>query len=1180
MEKRHTLLLVLFTFFWANAQVGINTTDPKALLDIPVTNAAAPSNTDGILIPRVTAFPAVNPTAAQNGMMVFLTQDVGSNLPGFYYWDGVYNIWVKIATGSFGATLDQSYDFGGPGSGSSIWADSGPVLISGYDGLHSTGFLGAGISFMSGSGPRMTWNPRKAAFRVGHAYSDQWDDANVGLGSFAAGDSGIASGEYATALGRFSQATGYSSFAMGPGTIASGDSATAMGYSATASGANATSLGLGPSANGSGSVAMGIGSGASGTGGISIGNAVLSQTVSEVALGGFNTTYIAGLNGSVTWNATDRIFSIGNGTSNTLRSNALTILKNGLATLPSVTNALIDAEPTGKAIVTKEWVSANSGSLDRAYDFGGSGLGRTITADGGAVTIAGTDGLISTGTANTGAVITVAGTGVRMLWNPRKAAFRVGGVIGTNWDDANTGANSFASGESTRASGQYSTALGKSNIASGYGAIAMGENTNSTGTTSSSFGYQTTASGTDATAMGTQSVASGSSSLAVGNTNTASGNASAAIGTAVTAGSLNEMALGRFSTTYTPGTNGANAFNLTDRILSVGNGSDASNRSNALIILKNGLATLPSVTNTLIAAEPTGKAIVTKEYLAANGGATLDEAYDHGGAGAGRSITADAGAVSIIGTDGFQVTGTNNAGATLSLSGAGTRMFFYPRKSAFRAGLVTASQWDDVNIGSASVAFGSNSAASGTAATALGGNTIASAEYSTALGFGSTASGNTSFAAGQNTSALSFSETTLGRFNTTYTPLSASAWNTADRLFSVGNGTSATVRSNALTILKNGLATLPSVTNALINAETTGKAIVTKEWVQANGGWGLTGNSGTTAGTNFIGTTDNEDLIFKRNNLVSGQIRNTLSAFGRSALANSEDNQNTAFGYSGLYQATTGNFNSAFGYMSLMDSNGSYNSAFGCQSAHNITEGQSNCAFGQLSLGGTTTGMFNSGFGRHTLLTNTTGSDNSALGYNADVSTGNLTNATAIGANAYVTASNTIVLGSIAGINEATDNVRVGIGLTAPGGQFQLSLDQGRKPGTNTWTIASDERLKTIHGSYQKGLPEIIRLNPISYNYKNVRDKTFDAEVLKTEYSGFSAQQVKEIFPEAVGTDDDGYLNLNIHPILIASVNALKELDQKNKNLENENAQLKNQITKQQELLEDLLERVSALEKK
>lgn len=30
--------------------------------------------------------------------------------------------------------------------------------------------------------------------------------------------------------------------------------------------------------------------------------------------------------------------------------------------------------------------------------------------------------------------------------------------------------------------------------------------------------------------------------------------------------------------------------------------------------------------------------------------------------------------------------------------------------------------------------------------------------------------------------------------------------------------------------------------------------------------WSLTGNTGTTAGTNFIGTTDNKDLVFKTNN--------------------------------------------------------------------------------------------------------------------------------------------------------------------------------------------------------------------------------------------------------------------------------------------------------------------------
>jgi hypothetical protein len=104
-----------------------------------------------------------------------------------------------------------------------------------------------------------------------------------------------------------------------------------------------------------------------------------------------------------------------------------------------------------------------------------------------------------------------------------------------------------------------------------------------------------------------------------------------------------------------------------------------------------------------------------------------------------------------------------------------------------------------------------------------------------------------------------------------------------------------------------------------------------------------------------------------------------------------------------------------------------------------------------------------------------------------------------------------------------------------------LSLDQGRKPGTNTWTVVSDERLKDIHGPYSKGLNEILKLNPVTYNYKNVGERTFAPEVLKTTAVGFSAQEVQKVFPEAVGVDDDGYLNFNMHAILMAYTNAIKE---------------------------------------
>ena len=88
---------IFLCFFSAAAQVGINTTDPKAQLDIAIENPAAPGATDGILIPRITNFPATAPTTAQHGMMVFLSQ-AQSNYPvGFYYWNATTSTWEGLS---------------------------------------------------------------------------------------------------------------------------------------------------------------------------------------------------------------------------------------------------------------------------------------------------------------------------------------------------------------------------------------------------------------------------------------------------------------------------------------------------------------------------------------------------------------------------------------------------------------------------------------------------------------------------------------------------------------------------------------------------------------------------------------------------------------------------------------------------------------------------------------------------------------------------------------------------------------------------------------------------------------------------------------------------------------------------------------------------------------------------
>ncbi|MAP81327.1 MAG: hypothetical protein CL526_09585 [Aequorivita sp.] len=104
------LLFVLFISTSIKAQVGINNTDPKSILDISASSITAPSNTDGILIPRVNDFPAVNPGSDQNGMMIFLQNSVGTQSKGFYYWDHPNSRWFSVGAEEWQPGTNSSGD--------------------------------------------------------------------------------------------------------------------------------------------------------------------------------------------------------------------------------------------------------------------------------------------------------------------------------------------------------------------------------------------------------------------------------------------------------------------------------------------------------------------------------------------------------------------------------------------------------------------------------------------------------------------------------------------------------------------------------------------------------------------------------------------------------------------------------------------------------------------------------------------------------------------------------------------------------------------------------------------------------------------------------------------------------------------------------------------------------------
>ena len=166
----------------------------------------------------------------------------------------------------------------------------------------------------------------------------------------------------------------------------------------------------------------------------------------------------------------------------------------------------------------------------------------------------------------------------------------------------------------------------------------------------------------------------------------------------------------------------------------------------------------------------------------------------------------------------LSATGTYGTG-TLSLSGAGTRMFWYPGKAAFRAGGVSGTDWNNTNVGAYSVAFGYDAIASGSYSTAFGlGNTAsgylatvfgasttASGVESVTFGFSTSATAYASIAAGYHTSATAYGDFAMGRYNVG--GVSPTSWNPIDPLFEVGNGTSS-VPADAFVVYKNGDATV------------------------------------------------------------------------------------------------------------------------------------------------------------------------------------------------------------------------------------------------------------------------------------------------------------------------------------------------------------------------------------
>ncbi|HEX8531840.1 MAG TPA: tail fiber domain-containing protein [Cytophagales bacterium] len=248
---------------------------------------------------------------------------------------------------------------------------------------------------------------------------------------------------------------------------------------------------------------------------------------------------------------------------------------------------------------------------------------------------------------------------------------------------------------------------------------------------------------------------------------------------------------------------------------------------------------------------------------------------------------------------------------------------------------------------------------------------------------------------------------------------------------------------------------------------------------------------------------------------------------------------------------TTGFNNTFTGHQAGAGNTTGFSNTFsGAQAGSANTTGSRNTFLGLAAGSNSATGGDNVFVGFQAGSRNTSGSGNSALGELAGPGSGNLSNATAIGSRAQVSVSNAVVIGSVNGKNGATANARVGIGTTAPTHQLQLSTDDAAKPGTSSWKVASDKRLKKDLKDFTDGLEVLRKVNPVWFRYTGEAGMPTDKK-----YVGVVAQQMQKVAPYTIDTfthlDSTGkatqYLNYDATALTYILVNAVKELERQHR---------------------------------
>ena len=252
------------------------------------------------------------------------------------------------------------------------------------------------------------------------------------------------------------------------------------------------------------------------------------------------------------------------------------------------------------------------------------------------------------------------------------------------------------------------------------------------------------------------------------------------------------------------------------------------------------------------------------------------------------------------------------------------------------------------------------------------------------------------------------------------------------------------------------------------------------------------GNSffGAFAGAANITGSQNAFFGYFAGNMNTGSF-NSFYGF-QAGIFNTTGSNNSYFGFQAGNFGTIGANNSFFGANTGETNTGGGNAFFGSQAGTANTTGSSNSFFGYNAGAANTTASNNAFFGPQAGFKNTLGHDNTFIGNSAGlnntIATGNtfvgslagqgtlgggnntflglnagnanlgssntyvgvnanglafLTNASAVGSSAFAGQNNSLILGSVNGINGATADTDVGIGTTTPLARLDVAANSG-----------------------------------------------------------------------------------------------------------------------------------------